>query len=127
MTAGACPALGKACGKCDDKNHFAKKCPRKVHQLSAEDSEEELFSDTPDIGAVTRQVCVLSRGPHAKLRVQGKTKAFLLDTGASANLISSHDVDTRKLRLTTREGSSQCGMGLCSKPWVRPAFRSTTQ
>ena len=118
MTAGACPALGKTCGKCGDKNHFAKKCPRKVHQLSAEDQEEDLFSDTADIGAVTHQVCVLSTGPGAKVRMQGKTKAFLLDTGASANLISSHDVETRKLRLTTPgrtftmwDGTTQQAMG----------------
>ena len=67
MTAGACSALGKTCGKCGNKDHFAKKCPCKVHQLSAEDPEEELFSDTPDIGAVTHQVCVLSMEPRARV------------------------------------------------------------
>ena len=132
MTAGVCPALGKTCGKCGDKNHFAKKCPRKVHQLSAEDPEEELFSDTADIGAVTHQVCVLSTGPRAKLRVQGKTKAFLLDTGASANLISSHDVDTRKLRLTTPgrkftmwNGTTQQAMGRTSIQVYNPVTKLT--
>ena len=65
--------------------------------MSVEGPQEELSSDTLDIGAVTHQVCVLSTEPGAKLHVQGKTKAFLLDTGALANLISTHDVDTRKL------------------------------
>ena len=134
MTAGACPALGKTCGKCGDKNHFAKKCPRKVHQLSAEDPEEELFSDTADIGAVTHQVCVLSTGPRAKLRVQSKTKAFLLDTGTSVNLISSHDVDTRKLRLTTPgrtftmwnpNGTTQQAMGRASIQFYNPVTKLT--
>ena len=38
---------------------------------------------------------------RARLRVHGRDKAFLLDTGASANLISTHDLDINQLQLTT--------------------------
>ena len=38
--------------------------------------------------------------PRASLRIQGKARTFLLDTGTSRNLISSHDVDFRQLKLT---------------------------
>ena len=50
---------------------------------------------------MTHQICGLTTSPRAKLRIQGRTKAFLLDTGASANMISSHDIDIRKLKLST--------------------------
>ena len=35
------------------------------------------------------------------MRVHGQTKAFLLDTGASSNLISTHDVDMSQLQIAT--------------------------
>ena len=78
MKAAACPHLGKTCGKCGEKDHFATKCSYKVHQLSADDPEETLSSDTL---VVTHQVCVLATGPRAKLRMQGKTKAFPVGHG----------------------------------------------
>ena len=42
-----------------------------------------------------------SAPPKARMRVHSKTKAFLLDTGASSNLISTHDVDMSQLQLAT--------------------------
>ncbi len=127
MAPGVCPALGKTCGKCGQLDHFARRCSPEVNLLDTADSSDEAvpsgYGDIDavmhQVGAVTHQVCGLPTGPKAKLRVQGKTKAFLLDTGASANLISSHDVDTRKLKLmrpgrkfTMWNGSTQEAMGM---------------
>ena len=103
MSRGVCPALGKTCSKCGQRNHFAKKCRRNVQHVDAAFSDDTCdwpYADN-EIGAVTYHVCGLDTSPRAKLRVQGKSKAFLLDTGATANLISTQDLDVRKLRLST--------------------------
>lgn len=135
MSPGVCPALGKTCGKCGQLNHFAKKCNRKVHQvdeeITASDAADMFYTDE-EIGAVTHHVYGISTNPRAKLRIQGKTKAFLLDTGASANLISSHDVDTRKLKVTTPRrtftmwnGSTQRAIGRAAIPVYNPVTHKT--
>ena len=56
------------------------------------------------VGAITPTgvgVAAVSSPQKALMHIQGKKKAFFIDTGAGANLISSHDVDVSKLKVTT--------------------------
>ena len=125
-----CPAVGKTCNKCGKLGHFATKCDqlkKKVHHVSAADDEGASAAECgnadnydtdngEEIGAVHSRHD--SSPPKAKMRVHGKNKAFLLDTGASSNLISTHDVDMKQLKLvppgrmfTMWNGSLQKSMG----------------
>jgi len=77
-------------------------------------------------------VCGLDTSPRAKFRVHGKPKAFLLDTGASANLISTHNVDVQKLRLVTPgrtftmwNGSTQKTLGRARITLYNPVTHKT--
>ncbi len=101
LTPGVCSALGKRCNKCNGLNHFSAMCPPPaVNQVNPDDTGDPAYAPRPvasdtDIGAIN---WIGSVSPHhkARLRVQGRDHAFLLDTGATANLLSSHDVDVSK-------------------------------
>ena len=41
-----CPAYGQKCNSCYKKNHFARYCNKKVHQVSNQDQESNTSSDT---------------------------------------------------------------------------------
>ena len=120
----------------ESKNHFARKCSRKVQRVSLESAANDDTYVTHDeeglIGTMTHQICGLTTSPRAKLRIQGRTKAFLLDTGASANMISSHDIDIRKLKLTTPgrkftmwNGATQQTIGRACIPVYNPVNQKT--
>ena len=46
-------------------------------------------------------VVIVASSQKAVMRVQAKKKVFLIDTGAGANLISTHEVDISMLKLVT--------------------------
>ena len=109
---GACPARTRKCNKCGKTGHFAAKCharnPRRAVNQVADDSSNEgadfgdyLQSDIGTVNPTGIEVAAVSSSRKAIMRVQGKKKAFLIDTGAGANLISAHDVDTSMLKLHT--------------------------
>lgn len=111
MDKSKCPAYGKACNNCGGENHFAKKCNKKkqnkVHHVkpaaAAADFDTD-DSDMGDVGAVDAVdvSAVGGKNQHrALLKIMGKKKAFLLDTGATINLISTHDIDASKLNVKT--------------------------
>jgi len=111
MSRKLCPAVGKRCNKCGQADHFAAKCEqlkKSVHHVSAENDDGATAAASAtteireDIGAVNSlSATTRSTPPKARMRVQGKNTVFLLDTGASANLISTHDVDINQLKLVT--------------------------
>ena len=111
---------------CNGENHFAAKCPQNpIHQVvqqpeNRDDNgpDSELDGDIGLIRVVDHRVAPVSAYHKARLWIQGQDKAFLLDTGATANLISTHDVAVHKLKLTTPgrvftmwNGSKQTALG----------------
>lgn len=93
---GQCPAYGKLCAICKNKNHFARVCrtkkrnpakTNKVHEVETEiDLDEEgYFIDTLFIETVEE---TQSNAWYEKIVVENKvTLRFKLDTGASCNII----------------------------------------
>lgn len=87
-----CPAYGKECKKCGLKNHFALKCKKKeydrkvnyVHENEEEDDELELY-------AVTNQAGKKKKWFHT-LNLNDKKIKFLIDTGATCNVLSRKDL-----------------------------------
>ena len=100
----ACPAYGKTCRRCKGKNHFESAClstykkqkPTKrpeVHQLNVDDDELLTLHD----GGEDRW--------YSRLEIDGKKIRFLLDCGATANLIPESMIRamgrSKELRSTT--------------------------
>ncbi|GFR97874.1 hypothetical protein ElyMa_002756100 [Elysia marginata] len=82
-----CPAYGKVCSKCGGRNHFAKVCKKtqkKPHKAAPKvrnvktDSDSESSSDWMNSIKGTIKCNML---------VKGKPVAFLIDSGASVNLL----------------------------------------
>ncbi len=70
------------------------------------------------MGAVMGEVTAVTPLHKARMRIQGKDIKFLLDSGASVSLLSTHHVDVSKVNLshtgkTLRmwNGSTQTSMG----------------
>jgi len=76
-----CPAWGKTCKRCKQKNHFAKKCSRRATVYNIE-SEEELEEMN-----LVRIQAVKERAVFAKMLVKQQPVRFQIDCGASANII----------------------------------------
>ena len=76
-----CPAWGKTCKKCKQKNHFAKKCSRRTTVYNIE-SEEELEEIN-----VMRIQAVNERAVFAKMLVKQQLVQFQIDCGANANIL----------------------------------------
>jgi len=128
----ACPAYNKECKKCHKMNHFARKClqadldrsskPRKPRVPQHVRYVTESDSDEPDfVNAVSRTKYNKEKEIRCKLTVNGSALNFLIDTGASVNLIperyASHITPaTRKLKMWN--GSVVTPIGE-SKEWVR--------
>ena len=87
----SCPARGKECRRCHKMNHFARVChfKTKVRQIdffererepeSSESSEESLFNIT------NRQI---SKTPAVMANIMKTQVNFLIDTGASVNVLN---------------------------------------
>ncbi len=125
MTREKCPAYGQQCLKCQGWNHFAVKCTKKTPGINrvASDAASVQYSDTdsdPDgtVGAVMGEVAAVTPLHKARMRIQGKDIKFLLDSGASVSLLSTHHVDVSKVNLSQTgktlrmwNGSTQASMG----------------
>ena len=57
-------------------------------------------------GTINKVTGTLRHQHRARIRVEGRGQALLIDSGPSINLISTHDGDITKLK-----GTLQCGMG----------------
>ena len=98
MTLGSCPAFGKKRNKCQGLNHLLQMFKEMVHQVPSDHPGDE-FEEVGLIGTINN-VTGTSRHQHrARIRVQGRDQAFLIDSGASTNPNSTHDVDITKLKM----------------------------
>ena len=84
MLKSKCPAYGKECSKCHGRNHFASVCKSsrkpKINNLEPSDSESE-----PDwVNTVHDRRTKLVR---CKMVINGRPVAFLIDSGASVNVL----------------------------------------
>ena len=128
---GKCPAYGKICGKCNGKNHFAKKCytsKSKINKnksvnmkfVNEHDSNEDLYVIKEE--TVLDQVhSIKSKGEiFATMKIGEKTVEFQLDTGCSATIVPKKFVPPKtKLRRTDKllkmyNGTLVTPLGICS-------------
>ena len=75
-----CPAWGKKCKRCKEKNHFAKKCKKvPVHNIESKEELEEI--------SVVRVQALRGRAVYARMLVRQQPMQFQVDCGASANIL----------------------------------------
>jgi hypothetical protein len=93
-----CPAFGKECRRCNRRNHFEAACTdkssaagdkarggrRKQEVCAVDDSDDEELLTVYEVGAVSDETD--SRW-YTRLSVDGRTIRFLLDSGATCNII----------------------------------------
>ena len=146
-----CPAWGKSCNLCKQKNHFASKCqvkkskvnPRKVRHIQSTDesvvsghySDSELSDEW--IYSVDMEVCEeewiytidnTKRSEKAKdircrMIMDNSEIVFLIDTGATINIISSHyvkDFEPTNRNLKMWNASLLSPLGTCRKYVCNP-------
>ena len=85
----SCPARRRVCNRCHERGHYGKQCPKKrvskACHVQDVDSDEEDNQDNGYVFSVGK-----SKGlPHIVLKVQGVPVPFLVDTGASVDIIDS--------------------------------------
>ena len=102
-----CPAWGEICSNCNQKNHFAVKCPnassssthsgrRKVHAV-----EEHSDSDIETIKIIHSIYGNYSNQIHAEFVIEGKTISAQIDCGASVNVIPAKLIGTTPITPTS--------------------------
>ncbi|KAK3928666.1 hypothetical protein KUF71_016890 [Frankliniella fusca] len=99
---GKCPAYGKTCVRCGEKNHFQSRCPSekksKIHALQVNDEENndreesECSSNSGDEDCFMYADSVVTVNSvkteyRQDLRVEGKVVNFKLDPGASMSIL----------------------------------------
>lgn len=136
MSRDKCPAYGEKCLKCQGWNHFAIKCTKRsrINRVSADDSQDDTGSSDGDgcVGTVSEVAAVTSPLHTARMRVQGRNTKFLLDSGASISLISTHHVDMSKLKISSPgktlrmwNGATQRSLGTTRVKVFNPKTRTT--
>src|SRR5215469_4141684 len=76
----ACPAYGRTCRACDGKNHFASVCRKKLRgkpEVRSLESDEEILALDRD----------KDKRAYSRLHINGHLVRFLLDSGATVNLL----------------------------------------
>ena len=135
-----CPAWGKSCSKCGEKNHFADKCTesskssrppknktkrKPVHTIQEDCSSEEylLTVSAESLDSVNSQTL------YAKMVANGHDIQFQLDSGATVNVLPAREYkevcDDPELKVYMTDffficsiKSPQCA-GKCSKKIFR--------
>ena len=91
-----CPAKGKTCNFCKKYNHFSKVCRSRIKHENVQEvkSKEAIIKFSSDeeyaytIKKETEHVSVVStKTPKVDVTVNEKQCKFLLDTGATVNLL----------------------------------------
>jgi RNase H-like domain found in reverse transcriptase/Reverse transcriptase (RNA-dependent DNA polymerase)/Integrase zinc binding domain len=91
-----CPAYGQTCNRCFKKSHFAAVCqsrPADARRSRPEVCELDLDERSEDEVVMALDNRTSDRW-HARLKVGKKTVRFLLDSGATVNLIPAEVVTT---------------------------------
>ena len=115
-----CPARDKTCGNCQQKGHFAKKCRKRIKFNNSQRSNGNRFinnnrrrgikgnyyrnpvnnvmeheeEDSENFGSEI--ICNLNGNTMVDCLVGGKALKFILDTGASANILAEKDYKENK-------------------------------
>ena len=87
----SCPAFGKTCNNCKKPNHFAEVCRVKKktnHFVGKEANIEENNGSTSDYWYFIGHTDYIKNGTMEKIKVNGKERPMMKDTGASLTLIS---------------------------------------
>ena len=94
---GACPAYGKTCHACRGRNHFSTSCRQKVVNAAdnASDDERDDGSDSDTVYALNGR---RDKRLYARLEIDGQPIRFLLDCGATANVLPRRLAQQLKLR-----------------------------
>ena len=117
-----CPAYGKCCKSCGNKNHFAKMCRtrKKVNLLDSqqhESSEDEFFIG--EVGAKEAS----DEDWKATIELNRENIQFKIDTGAQANILpervynqmkSPSTLKNTNVKLTTYDGTKLNVIGVTS-------------
>ena len=115
-----CPAWGRTCNACQGRNHFEKKCKKKVNAVAqnSEDDEEDqkwlLAIESGEKNTVTALMCV-----------NGCDVKFQLDSGAEVNTICQkyvrqNQVKPSKYKLTMWNKSKLIPVGEAILPVTNP-------
>ncbi|KAL9951197.1 hypothetical protein ACROYT_G043817 [Oculina patagonica] len=119
-----CPAYGKICLKCKNRNHFASQCLSKnVHLVESDQAAQPIVEDEQLEELFIGQVQKDDHGQEwkASLQVNNNMVEFKLDTGAQANVIPSDvfnslkgtpQLKTTKAKLTGFSGSVMPVLGV---------------
>ena len=113
-----CPAWGKKCKRCKEKNHFAKKCKKvPVHNIESEEELEEI--------SVVRVQALRGRAVYARMLVRQQPVQFQVDCGASANILplryaEGEELDSCSQMLVMWNGTKVTPVGSCALPVVNP-------
>ena len=113
-----CPAWGKKCKRCKEKNHFAKKCKKvPVHNIESEEELEEI--------SVVRVQALRGRAVYARMLVRQQPVQFQVDCGASANILplkyaEGEELDSCSQTLVMWNGTKVTPVGSCALPVVNP-------
>ena len=94
-----CPAFGKLCHKCKNRNHFASQCLSKNVHLVESDQQPRVEPDIEEFEELF--VGQVQKDGHdnewtATLQVNDNKVQFKLDTGAQANVIPKHVFNSLK-------------------------------
>jgi hypothetical protein len=128
-----CPAWGQTCSKCQKKNHFAVKCPKRKekkhkkrlhcakHESSSDDSSSSPSDDCTYSSSDEETVSVVNKKKlkkklkknviKAEMIISGEKVVCQVDSGASVNVISANYVknaplSSTKTKLTVYNGAS---------------------
>ncbi|XP_033121317.1 uncharacterized protein K02A2.6-like [Anneissia japonica] len=103
-----CPAYGKVCKKCHKRNHFANVCRSPVMKQTNKFTRPKLNTVIHDISEEYDTNCSEnghneyvfgipeSKLPSSTIRVDNEFVRFIIDTGASVNIIASEVFDNFK-------------------------------
>ena len=89
---GACPALGQRCRKCNGNNHFAAVCKanssrQKTDNVNNVDTDIDNTKQNETDDDYVFSMHMENKLPTVNLNIQGIEAKFIIDTGASINVI----------------------------------------
>ena len=106
-----CPAKGKTCHACGKQNHFSKMCRSKennsvpsapqgsINSTDTEGQDPDSSSSEEYLYVITNQInAVTNNRPIVHLKVHSVSIPFLIDSGASVNVLARHHYEKLSLQ-----------------------------